>query len=138
MTIESASPESKDPLREIFGEPIHVYTRAQALADGVLADVTPLAAGLLKIPVAFTSALWALVESVPAPLVETETLEKRTRGILREIIVSARRSEKKTDRISLASFLVTADGARSLDLLAVCGPGDRGEPVLTVGFPCDF
>jgi type I site-specific restriction endonuclease len=35
-TLRSAS----TPLSDIFGEPISVYTREQALADGVLVDVT--------------------------------------------------------------------------------------------------
>ena len=45
---------------EIFGEPIDVYTRAQALADGALRDVTDLArdAGF-RVPVALTAAAWA-------------------------------------------------------------------------------
>src|SRR5690606_27193956 len=42
---------------DVFGEPIHVYTRAQALADGVLVDAGPLAgeAGF-HWPVALTQA----------------------------------------------------------------------------------
>ena len=47
-------------LTEIFGEPIHVYTRAQALADGELVDVTTTAAEAgFRIPVALTRAVWA-------------------------------------------------------------------------------
>lgn len=42
------------------GEPIHVYTRAQALLDGVLIDVSDTArdAGF-RLPVAMTAAAWA-------------------------------------------------------------------------------
>ena len=44
----------------LFGAPIHVYTRAQAIADGVLVDVSDTArdAGF-RVPVALTSAVWA-------------------------------------------------------------------------------
>lgn len=47
-------------LREVFGEPISSYTRAQAIADGVLIDVSTTAreAGIVW-PVALTSAAWA-------------------------------------------------------------------------------
>lgn len=46
-------------LIEIFGEPIHTYTRAQALGDGTLVDVSELAreAGF-RLPVAVTRAVW--------------------------------------------------------------------------------
>jgi hypothetical protein len=49
-----------DALREIFGEPIHSYTRAQAIEDGQLIDVSTVAreAGIVW-PVALTSAAWA-------------------------------------------------------------------------------
>ena len=33
-----------DDLAEIFGPPIHIYTRAQALADGIQVEVTKTAA----------------------------------------------------------------------------------------------
>lgn len=44
----------------IFGEPIHIYTRAQAIADGALIDVSQTAyeAGF-RLPVALTTAVWA-------------------------------------------------------------------------------
>ncbi len=56
---------SIDP-RDFWGEPIHVYTRAQALADGVLIDVTETAreAGF-RVPVALTAAVWADVREIP-------------------------------------------------------------------------
>ena len=48
-----------DAMREIFGEPIHSYTRAQAIEDGQLIDVSTVAreAGIVW-PVALTSAAW--------------------------------------------------------------------------------
>ncbi len=36
------TPEPDDTLREIFGDPIDVYTDAQALDDGVLVDLAPM------------------------------------------------------------------------------------------------
>lgn len=51
-------------MTDFFGPPIHVYTRTQAIADGVLHDVSDLAveAGF-NIPVAMTAAAYAdLVE----------------------------------------------------------------------------
>ena len=47
-------------LTDFYGPPISIYTREQALEDGVLVDVSELAqeAGF-KIPVAVTSSVWA-------------------------------------------------------------------------------
>ncbi len=53
-------PEAVQSMVEIFGEPISIYTRAQALDDGFLVDVSELAkeAGF-RFPVALTRAAWA-------------------------------------------------------------------------------
>src|SRR5262249_50287676 len=50
----------------LFGEVIFAYTRKQAIADGVLVDVTETAreAGF-RIPVALTRAVWAEYVAVP-------------------------------------------------------------------------
>ena len=50
----------------VFGELIHSYTRADALADGTLVDVSAVAreAGI-RYPVALTRAVWAACVRVP-------------------------------------------------------------------------
>lgn len=50
---------------ELFGEPIYIYTRKQAIEDGVLIDVTETAkeAGF-KVPVAVTCALHEIINTV--------------------------------------------------------------------------
>ena len=46
-------------LTEIFGEPISTYTRAEAIEDGVLVDVSETAAEAgITFPVAITRRLW--------------------------------------------------------------------------------
>jgi hypothetical protein len=64
-TLRSASAA----LSDIFDEAISVYTRADAIADGMLVDVTAWAsngaAGMLGgfiLPVAITRALWAVID----------------------------------------------------------------------------
>ena len=53
------TPEPDDTLREIFGPPIDVYTDAQALGDGVLVDIGPLAVHFHGRPVnRMTGGLW--------------------------------------------------------------------------------
>ena len=57
-------------MTEYFGEPISIYTRAQAIEDGVLVDVSESAreAGF-KFPVAVTRTVWDcyVVPDVRAP-----------------------------------------------------------------------
>ena len=49
-----------DDLTATFGEVVYAYTRAEAIADGVLVDVTELArAAGFRHPVAMTSAAWS-------------------------------------------------------------------------------
>ena len=56
----SEQSRSTDPLRELFGEVIYAYTRAEAIADGVLIDVTETAKEVgFRLPVALTAAAWA-------------------------------------------------------------------------------
>lgn len=62
-------PESKLPewMTEMFGEPISIYTREQAIEDGVLVDVTEWGSatkgfiGGYNAPVAMTRNLWSTV-----------------------------------------------------------------------------
>ncbi len=52
---------------ELFGnEIISTYSRAQALADGVLVDISKMAneAGFV-VPVAVTAAVWSMIEDIP-------------------------------------------------------------------------
>jgi hypothetical protein len=61
----------------LFGEPISVYTRAQAIEDGALADVTEWASaergfhGGFTCPVAMTAKLWAAVDGRKPRLQDT-------------------------------------------------------------------
>jgi len=132
------TPPATDPLRELFGEPISVYTRANALEDGVLADVTSSAAGLFKIPVAFTSALWAVVEDLPPGSSGDASIQERVKEVLRAAIAVAREGPRAASQFRFPVLIGTSGGLRSLELLVHCGPGDRGESVITIGFPSDF
>jgi hypothetical protein len=90
---------------------IHSYTRAQAIEDGVLVDVSDVAteAGF-KLPVAITRAAWARYVEVPAEL---------------EL-----HGQSVDDRSGL-----TRSTHRLVTLKALCGPGDNMEPVVTIMLP---
>jgi hypothetical protein len=123
---------------------ISTYTRQDALSDGELIDVTEWASnktgflGGFKIPVAFTGALFRTLEEIPPGA--GEDLRGRAHDVLFMAAGAARRQENR--ELSRIYFDVLIPNA--LDALVVhslimdIGPGDNGEPVLTIGFPEDF
>lgn len=132
-----ASAPTSASVNEFWGEPIHVYTRAQAIADGVLVDATPWAQGIFKIPVALTAALWAVLEDVAHASDDNSVVRSRAREVLAAAAVAGA-AKKESDRATFTMLLQVTSGLRSLDLLTVCGPGDTAAPVVTIGFPIDF
>jgi len=125
-------------LEDIFGKPLSIYTRAQALADGMLVDVTSTAreAGW-RWPVAVTAALWQVIECVPKRH-SYQSTEGRLWDVVYMASLAARRS-RGGDRIAFELILFRENSRKKyLQLVAHVGPGDTPEPVVTIGFPEDF
>ena len=114
---------------------IFAYTRAQAIADGVLVDVTKTAkeAGF-KVSVAMTDTVNAEYVQVPAG-VEGQDEEGRLWDILWMCSLEARR--QKENSVILFSVLVQNSnrGPKKIGLKCVCGPDDEGAPCLTIMRP---
>jgi hypothetical protein len=132
-------PRSTEPSPESF-DLIHSYTRAQALEDGVLVDVSSMAreCGILW-PVAVTAAVHARCVVVPAG-VECQDEAGRLWDIvwmLRGALArAARRGARGLVRLPFALYVRNTNRAPKLVRLdAVVGPGDSGEPTVTVMFP---
>ena len=109
---------------EIFGAAICCYSRAQALEDGVLVDVSERArrAGI-KYPTACTAGVWALIGTVPESCSVDESV--RLAAVLTAMLTAIRRGGARgTDRVEFAAL-----GAA---LWAQCGPGDTAAPVITI------
>lgn len=126
----------------LFGAAIYAYTRAHALADGVLVDVSNVAreAGF-TIPVAVTYTLWHdFIEWTRADT-ETQTYQD-TDGRLWDVLSMLRFAIKKSAETSCVLYklyIIPRDGkstkARLTQLKAVISGGDNGEPVITVMLP---
>lgn len=134
--------QTEQPIDSIFGAPIYAYTRAQALEDGVLVDVTETAkeAGF-RVPVAMTTAAWA------------DTVEWTDADSKRQ--TSQDQSGRLWDLVWMAYLAVHRGGMeprKAFQLLRVprggrgvrprlttldihIGPGDSGEPVITIMQP---
>ena len=127
----------------IFGDIIYAYTRAQALADGVLVDVTPMAkeAGLVH-PTVITQALWHELNTIPENF-SYESFSGRLWDVLwMGRLAAAKEENLGSTRITFPVLLHTRNLDPSTEqiteLVMDCGPGDQGEPVLTIGYQEDF
>jgi hypothetical protein len=116
---------------------IYRYTRAQAIEDGVLIDVSTVAreAGITY-PVALTSAAWGRCVAVP-PGVECQDEAGRLWDVLFLLRLAIGRSDGGPE-VRFAVHVRNDNTERTppqVRLKAICGPGDRGEPVITVTLP---
>ncbi len=139
-------------MHEIFGEPIHTYTRAQAIEDGQLIDVSTVAreAGIVW-PVAMTSAAWAdCVEWTD----ETEARKGYTgqseSGRLWDVVwmlslavrSALRRGLDASQQPLFYSLLRTPTAGRGVmprkvTLKFMVDPNDDGHPCITVMMPTE-
>jgi len=121
---------------DFFGEPIFSYTRAEALQDGVLIDVTSLAqeAGFC-IPVAVTNTLW---QSQIAPdqtgREHGQSEEGRMWDVL-NVLRNAIRTQPEENPLLFKVLFSQGNRLRRVRLKAVCGPDDEGNPCITLMFP---
>lgn len=109
------------------------YTRAQALADGALIDVSTLSkdAGF-KVPVAVTPMVWTLLE----PSERDERLGQTVEGRLRAVLAALREAARDDGVLVLFDVdLVDFGEPAKWRLQAVISPGERGEPVVTIMLP---
>jgi hypothetical protein len=140
---KSSHEKPSDPEREdaenLFGKVIFAYTRKQAIADGVLVDVSETAkeAGF-KIPVALTHAVWAEYVVVPEG-VQCQDEAGRLWDILWMCLVKISRSQNRDSSETLFQLHVRNDNHEGepplVTLKAHCGPADDSKPVLTIMLP---
>ena len=113
---------------------IFAYTRAQAIEDGVLIDVSEMAkeAGF-TMPVAITATAWGMYVTVPDG-VECQDEQGRLWDILSMLRFAIKRGGQGSQL--LFTLLVNNDGEpKPVELKAICGPGDDAEPVITIMLP---
>ena len=122
-------------MEEFFGEVISSYSRAQAIDDGVLVDLSalfPSDTRLYKWPVACTSGVWSLIEKV---CLQRDTGELIGAGAwVWDLCWMSIRA--KMTVISQSEFLFKCSIGNKVQTFKVaCGPGDNAEPVITIMLP---
>jgi len=113
------------------------YTRADAIADGVLVDVTATAkeAGI-KFPTAVTQAVFEQYIRVPEG-VTAQDESGRLWDILCLLRVAIAQAASKTDSLDFRVAVKQSESAGPVPgaLKALCHGGDEGEPVITILLP---
>lgn len=126
-----------------FGNVVSTYTRAQAVDDGVLVDVGDLAREVgFRWPVALTSAVWAdcvdwTDEDSTAQVYQDQS--GRLYDVLFMAAFAIKTSHLSGDRLLYELYRVPRNGYASealpVTLKLIVGPGDTGEPVMTIMLP---
>jgi uncharacterized protein DUF6573 len=121
---------------------ISVYTRRQAIADGVLVDASagdlaPVTRQHFRVPVAMTAAVYGILErAVASPRHENDH-----RGVWHDVCsvlrsaISRRPAEGSGPELLFRVIITGAGRSRYWTFKAVMGPDDEGAPCLTIMLP---
>lgn len=127
-------------LTEIFGEPIHSYSRAEAIEDGVLIDLSyaesdtaPVCRQHYKFPIACTAAVFGIMQKA----VENPRYCQDYAGILHDMLFMSRAMSRKLDDSTVIFRCIVQGAGRSKyhDFKLMVHGGDQGEPVITISLP---
>lgn len=127
----------------IFGEMIYSYSREQAINDGVLIPVDEKIcreAGI-RLPVCVTAHLWTLIHPDNLRSMPSQSVEGRLWDLLWLFTLSAKQNGSSSRLSYPCRFMIKRNGCperiEEHTIVAVCGPGDSGEPVITLMLPED-
>lgn len=117
------------------GDVIFAYSRADAIADGVLRDLSHLAeeAGI-KFPTAITAAAWATAVEPPDDC-PGQSVDGRAWDVLQLLRYAASQAGRGS-RIDFTVRVQQRAGQwQDVALKALAHPGDEGEPVISIMLP---
>ena len=136
-------PTEDSTMQELFGEAISTYTRAQTIEDGVLVnlmgffstrdDVASVCRQHYKFPIACTAAVFDIIDRA----VRNPNYCNDYAGIVHDMLWMSKVMKRQIDE-STVMFRVIIAGAgrqRNYDFKLAVGPGDQGEPVITIMMP---
>ena len=113
-------------------EIIFSYSRAQALEDGVLADISSLAkeAGF-KYPVAVTQGVYSILDDTR---VAGQSFEGRCWDMLTIFRYAIKKQNSSPDTVYFAPLFLSPEAKepKPVQMWAKCGPGDTSNAVITI------
>jgi len=120
---------------------ISVYTRKQAIEDGVLIDITEAARQFgFMLPFAITSNLHQQYVAPPQDVqdIPGQSEEERLARLLNQAWIAAC-SEKQTNHVVFGMmFLMEPEEFETSNIWLIIDGGDDGQPVLTLMLPEDY
>jgi len=121
---------------------IDAYTRAQAIEDGVLVDMTQGEFGQMareagfRFPLAMTETAFAkYVDLTPAAIRAGNDRKGRWWDILIMLKYAIKRGGNGSELLFELRCVTNSVRPNRIVLKSVCGPGDDGEPVITIMLP---
>ena len=126
-----------ETMTEIFGEVIYEYTRAQAIEDGQLSDLSAIAPDVVpqhyKHPVACTAEVWSIIERA----VSNKRHCNDFNGVIHDMLWMSRMyAQKVSETTRLFKVKIVGAGRKSVYIFKiVCGPNDDMSPALTIMMP---
>lgn len=127
-------------LADLFGEVIHSYTRQQAIEDAMLVDFTDPESDTgdvcrqhYKFPIACTYAVFEVMQKA----VENPRYCNDYAGILHDMLWMSKAVGQKLDESTVLFRVIIQGAGRSKyhTFKLQVGPGDQGEPVITISLP---
>jgi hypothetical protein len=115
-------------------ELIHSYSRKQAIEDGVLIDISPIAQEVgFKVKTAITQGLYNTYMQTNIPS------QDETGRLWDMLFLLALSAKNCSDSILFfdASFQITEERFETPRLKAMIGPDDNAEPVITIMLECE-
>jgi hypothetical protein len=136
--METNQPAQPGSLEDLFGAPISIYTRKQALEDGfqVEAPIATVREAGFRFPVYITRAAWDAYVEVPAG-VDGQDLEGRLWDVL-YMLSNAIRRGRGGDRLEYQLYVRNDNRrARLVTLKSQVGPVDHDDPApaITIMLP---
>ena len=138
-----SNPSKKSPTVFFVGPVIATYTRAQAIEDGMLVEAGALATEVgFKWPVVLTAAAWTDCVAWTDENSDQQVYQDQL-GRLWDVLYMASHAVRtgggSVDQVLFRLDRVPRDGqsteAQTVTLKLIVGPGDAGEPVITILLP---
>jgi type I site-specific restriction endonuclease len=121
---------------DFWGEPIYSYSREQAIADGVLVDVSIMAreAGITY-PTAMTRRVWdELVVPDEGSRKEGQSEPGRTWDVIWMLRMTIQTGASGSEVRFPIVFVAAGNRRTTVTLKSICGPDDDGSPCITIMF----
>lgn len=119
-------------MNTLFGPVIYTYTRAQAIEDGQLIDISKTAKECgIKYPTAVTSRVWNYMIDNESEK-DNRQIDLKTWDVCSMLYYAIKFSNTSANSLLYTMVRISDGEETDVRLKAVCGPGDNLEPVFTI------